>query len=165
MIHFALDASALVKRYHREPGSEVVQMLTDALLSDEPRRALISWPILAETLASLNRKKNAGFIPESIYHAARTRLLLDAREMNILSVTDLTIRDSLCLIEQHNLNASDALFLRQVLDWQAQLPEDNQVVMVASDQRLLRAAESEGLAVLDPEQSDPVNAKRFLITS
>ena len=162
MNHFALDASALVKRHHGEPGSDVVQVLTDTLLADEPRRALISWPVLAETLASLNRKKNVGLVPESAYQAVRTRLLLDGREMNILTVTDATIRDSLTLIERHNLNASDALFLRQVLDWQAQLLEDDRVVMVAADHRLLRAAEAEGLAGLDPEQSDLAGVKLFL---
>jgi len=162
MNHFALDASALVKRYHGEPGSDVVQVLTDALLADEQRRALVSWPVLAETLASLNRKKNVGLVPESVYQAVRTRLLLDVRGMNILAVTDAAIRDSLSLIEQHNLNASDALFLRQALDWQARLPESDRVMMVAADQRLLRAAEVEGLAALDPERSDLAGVKLFL---
>ena len=163
MNHFILDASALVKRYHNEAGAEIVQELTDTLLADEPRRALVSWSTLAETLAALNRKKNAEVISQSIYQAIKTRLLLEAREMNILSVTDTTIRDSLGLIEHHNINASDALFLRQALDWQAQLPEGDGVVMVAADQRLLRAAETEGLAMLDPEQSKVAAVKSFLI--
>ena len=153
MNHFALDASALVKRYHNEPGAKVVQKLTDALLATEPRRALISWPTLAETLAGLNRKKNAGTISESTYRAVRTRLLLEAREMNLLSVKDSIIRDSLGLIEDHNINASDALFLRQVLNWKTELPAGDSVVMVTADHRLLRAAEVERLAALDPEQS------------
>ncbi len=164
MKHFALDASALVKRYHDEPGSEIVQTLTENLLANEPRQALISWPVLAETLASLTRKKNSNAIPDSVYQAVRTRLLLDARQMTILVVTDLAIRDSINLIERHNLNASDALFLRQVLDWLAQLPEDDQVVVIAGDRRLLRAAEVEGLAGLDPEQSDPSDVKTLLTT-
>jgi predicted nucleic acid-binding protein len=163
MNHFALDASVLVKRYHNEPGAKVMQELTDALLANEPRCALISWSTLAETLAALNRKRNAEIISQSIYQAVKTRLLLEAREMNVLSVTDTTIRDSLGLIEHHNINASDALFLRQVLDWQAQLPEGDNVVVVAADHRLLRAAEAEGLAMLDPEQSKVTEVKSFLV--
>ena len=42
MNHFALDASALVKRYHNEPGAQVMQELTDELLADDPRRAMVS---------------------------------------------------------------------------------------------------------------------------
>ena len=67
-------------------------------------------------------------------------------------------------ISRHNLNASDALFLRQALDWLAQLPEDDQVVVIAGDRRLLRAAEVERLAGLDPEQSDPSDVKTLLTT-
>ncbi len=162
MNHFALDASALVKRYHNEPGAKVVQTLTDTLLADEPRHALVSWSTLAETLASLNRKRNAGIVSQNVYQAVRTRLLLEAREMNILTVTDTMIRDSLSLIERHNINASDALFLRQALDWQAQLPAGDNVVMVAADRRLLRAAEAEGLATLDPEQSNVAKVRPLL---
>jgi hypothetical protein len=42
MNHFALDASALVKQYHNEPGAQVMQELTDELLADDPRRAMVS---------------------------------------------------------------------------------------------------------------------------
>ena len=153
MNHFAIDASALIKRYHNESGTAVVQTLTDALLANEPRRAVISWPVLAETLASLNRKKNAAVISESVYKTVRFRLLLEAREMIVLTTTDVAVRDSLRFIEQHNLNAADALFLRQVLGWQAQLPKDDAIVLVAADRRLLRAAARDGLSVLDPEHS------------
>ena len=165
MNHFALDASALVKRYHNEPGAEVVQALTDAVLADDPRRALASWSTLAETLASLNRKRNDGILSQHLYQAVRTRLLLEVREMNILTVTDTAVRNSLSLIERYHINASDALFLRQALDWQAELPEGDHVVMVTADRRLLRAAEAEGLAILDPEQSEVAEAKLLLTSS
>lgn len=162
MNHFALDASALVRRYHNEPGAEVVQVLTDALLKKDVRLALISWPVLAEALAALNRKKNVGLIPQRIYRIVQRRLLTDARDMNILTTTDTAIRGSFHLIEHHNLNASDALFLHQAMGWQAQLPEEDNVVMVAADRRLVRAAEAEGLVTIDPERDNIANVKHFL---
>ncbi len=55
-----------------------------------------------------------------------------------------------------------ALWL-QALDWQAELPEGDNVVMVAADRRLLRAAEAEGLAALDPEQSRVAEIELFLV--
>jgi len=162
MNHFALGASALVKRYHNEAGAEIVQALTSTFLADDPRRVVVSWSTLAETLASLNRKKNAGMISQGAYRAIRNRLLLEVREMNILTVTDAAIRDSLSLIERHNINASDALFLRQALEWHAQLLEGDSVVMIAADRRLLRAAEVEGLVVLDPERSNITEVKSLV---
>jgi predicted nucleic acid-binding protein len=65
--------------------------------------------------------------------------------------------------QRHSVNASDALFLRQAPDWQTQLPEGDSVVMVAADHRLLRAAETEGLAMLDPEQGKVTEVKSFLV--
>ena len=48
------------------------------------------------------------------------------------------------------LNATDALILRSALDIAGEL---HSLILVASDRRLLRAAESEGLQVLNPEET------------
>ena len=54
------------------------------------------------------------------------------------------------------MNASDALYLRQTLDWQAAHDATNEpLVLVATDERLLRAAQVEGLQVLNPEIASP----------
>ena len=52
----------------------------------------------------------------------------------------------------HSLNSVDALVLRSALDIDIELrPDSNRLVLVSSDQRLNRAAESEGLLVFNPE--------------
>ena len=51
MHHFFFDASAFVKRYHQEPGSEVVNYLLDSFLGSAPARAIISSLILSETVS------------------------------------------------------------------------------------------------------------------
>jgi len=78
--YFFLDASALVKRYHQESGSDVVNRLLDELLASSPERVAIS-PL---------------------------------------------------------------------------------GLLVASDRRFLRAAEAEGLAVINPETADMAEAVTFL---
>ena len=56
------------------------------------------------------------------------------------------------LIETHSLNSVDAIVLRSALNIATQLRyTGNTLVLVASDQRLLRAARTEGLQVFNPE--------------
>ena len=56
------------------------------------------------------------------------------------------------LIETHSLNSVDAMVLRSALDIATELRNTgNRLVLVASDQRLLRAAQTEGLLVFNPE--------------
>ena len=69
-----------------------------------------------------------------------------------------TIADSLRLIEIYSLNATDAAILQVALDLAAELqPAADDLLLVTSDQRLLRAANAEGLKTFNPEiqsQSD-----------
>ncbi|MCE2401028.1 hypothetical protein J4G08_09100 [Candidatus Poribacteria bacterium] len=56
------------------------------------------------------------------------------------------------LIETHSLNSVDAMVLRSALDIATELRNTgNRLVLVASDQRLLRAAQTEELLVFNPE--------------
>jgi hypothetical protein len=55
------------------------------------------------------------------------------------------------LIVQHNINATDAQILKSCLDLQQRLPEEDQLVLLSSDKRLLRAAQNNNVSVLDPE--------------
>ncbi|MDE0683951.1 MAG: hypothetical protein OXI63_13625 [Candidatus Poribacteria bacterium] len=57
------------------------------------------------------------------------------------------------LIETYSLNSVDAMVLRSALDVAAERRNIGDVlVLVASDQRLLRAAHAEGLQIFNPEQ-------------
>lgn len=56
------------------------------------------------------------------------------------------------LIETHSLNSVDAIVLRSALDIAMELRSTGDtLVLVASDQRLLRAARTEGLQIFNPE--------------
>ena len=64
---------------------------------------------------------------------------------------------ALDLIEVHFINATDAIILRLALDLAKQLRAvGHDLVLVASDQRLLRAAQAEGLETFDPEAQSQV---------
>ncbi|RMF28457.1 MAG: PIN domain-containing protein [Chloroflexi bacterium] len=163
MHYFFLDASALVKRYHREAGSDVVNYLLDRLLARMPERLATSLLIISETVSVLTRQRNAGHIPNELFRRAVATVLLEARAMDLQSVDDGTILNSIPLISRHNINAADALHLHQALSLQHLLrPMGHTLVLLASDQRLLRAARHEGLLVLNPEEAAIEEAEEML---
>ena len=72
----------------------------------------------------------------------------------LFSVTDRVIPASVELIHRHNphnLNSTDAAVLMLLLE-HARAPAAPPCLLIASDQRLLRAAVAERLAALDPQQ-------------
>jgi len=161
--YFFVDASALAKRYHQEVGSDVVNYLLDELLDSAPGRGAISPLVLSETIAVLTRLRNAGRIPGSLFQRAIARVLLEARAMDLQSVDNDVILGSIPLISRHNINASDALYLHQALNLHRLLRVmGHELVLLASDRRLLRAAEKEGLAVFNPEEAKMADVEVFL---
>lgn len=163
MNYFFLDASALVKRYHQELGSDVVNHLLDELLASSPERVAISPLGLAETVSVLNRRKNEGRIPHQLFQLIVARLLLEARAVAVQSVDDDLILECIPFIMKHNINSADALYLHQALSLQHLLrPVEHDLVLVASDRRFLRAAEAEGLAVINPETAEMAEAATLL---
>ena len=153
MNYFFVDASAWVKHCYQEPGSVRVDELINRLLSSQPSRLLFSGLGLTETASIINRYHNARQIPRKTFQQSIAQLAKDAARMQSIPIDDKIIERSLPLLLRHNLNASDALYLQQILDWEVRNDSTNdRIVLVATDRRLLRAAEREGLKVLNPEQ-------------
>jgi predicted nucleic acid-binding protein len=147
-----LDASALAKRYVPEPGSSVIDHLFDRVPVD--RMTILSVG-LAEVAAVLIRKRNAGVISMTVCQAALADFWAEVGPMTAIRIIDVTgdlAERSSDLIDRHSINATDAILLRTALDLAATLrPAGDDVLVVASDQRLLRAARAEGLTTFDPE--------------
>ena len=90
MHYFFIDASVLVKRYHHESGSDVINHLLDTLFHSSPERIVITPLILNETISVLSRKHHVGSIPLDLYRKATARLLLETRPLNSQSTDDET---------------------------------------------------------------------------
>lgn len=72
--------------------------------------------------------------------------------------------DALALIAHHSLNATDAILLCSALDIAVNLRADgDDLVLVASDGRLLRAARAEGLIVFDPQTQTTADLDLLLV--
>jgi hypothetical protein len=71
--------------------------------------------------------------------------------------------DGVDLIEQYNLNASDAAILATYLDYsRAPSGPGPTAVLVASDRHLLAAARAEGMTTLNPETYPAADVGAFL---
>ena len=153
MYYFYLDASALVKRYTRESGSDKMLFL----FRNVPLARLSCLTIGAiEVFWICVRKRNDGRITDHQFERAvmhlRREVINNQSNFRKISVTDSLVWDSMDLIENHSLNSVDAMVLRSALDTATELRStDDRLVLVASDQRLLRAAHTEGLQIFNPE--------------
>ena len=146
------DASALVKRYSREDGTAFVN---EAFRLAPPAHRMCLSLGLLEVISVLVRKRNDGRLSEEQFRIAMAAFrgeVIDDETFSNLSVDDALILSASGLIEKHNLNATDAILLRSVLETQQTLQQaEGGILLLASDKRLVRAAKEEGVPVLDPE--------------
>lgn len=152
MIVVILDASALVKRYSPEDGSQLV----NALFSHVPIRQITCATLgILEVVSILVQKRNDGRLSPEAFAQAAVEINLEIVENDLFAATSLNddlILAAIEFVQKHNINASDALILRSVLNLQqAMAPERDQLVFWCCDKRLIRAAKVEGVTVFDPE--------------
>jgi predicted nucleic acid-binding protein len=153
LYYFYLDASALVKRYTRESGSDKMFFLFRNMSLARLRCLTIG---AMEVFWICVRKRNDGRITSHQFERAVTHLRREVintqSDFRKISVPDSLVWDSMRLIETHSLNSVDAMVLRSALDVATELRSSGDtLVLVASDQRLLRAARAEGLQIFNPE--------------
>lgn len=152
MVWFLFDASALAKRYAPEKGSPLVDHLLDTVAHT---RLWCLYLGIGEVIGVLVRKKNRGEMTVPMLDQALVDLdseVIHSAELRRIDTTEGDISTSWSLIRRHSINATDAILLRVALDQAAALRAGgDDLVLVASDKRLLDAARAEGLAAFDPE--------------
>jgi predicted nucleic acid-binding protein len=152
MTSFFLDASALAKRYSLETGSAHIDYLFDHVSYE---RLICLMLGVAEVASVLVRKRNSGLLSAIAFSQSMTNLvseIVDHDELNTLPIDNDLIAAAIPLIERYALNSTDAVVLRLALELATQLRADgHDLVLVAADQRLLRAAQAERLLSFDPE--------------
>ena len=153
MYYFYFDASALAKRYTEEVGSGKI----DFFFHNIPLARLSCLTIGAiEVFWICVRKRNDSRITSHQFERAVTHLTREVTnsqsDFRTISVPDSLVWNSMDLVETHSLNSVDAMVLCSALDAATELRRtEDTLVLVASDQRLLRAAGAEGLQVFNPE--------------
>ena len=151
MTDYYLEASALVKWYAEEPGSDCILRITDP---DSGNLILLAEITLAEVAAALAAKHRA---PRGISREERdralSRFLQGCDEHHLLVQVDRAVIDlAVELTQGHRLRGYDAVQLATALVTNAELvaQERPPLVFVAGDEDLLSAAEAEGLSTENP---------------
>ena len=162
--YFYLDASALAKRYALEIGTPVANYLFASQSHDNFLTLTVG---LAEVISILVRKRNAGKIAPAIFSQALLDFnaeIVNAAAVQKLVADNSLVMDALSLIIAHSINATDAVLLRSAIDLAAILRmHGDELILVASDQRLLRAAQTEGLLIFNPETQTIADLNALLI--
>jgi predicted nucleic acid-binding protein len=155
MNHFLLDASGLAKRYSHETGADRI----DHLFQQVPLTRLACLMLgAAEVVSVLVRRKNAGILPVIAFRQSMLNLrdeVIRGNAVMALATDNYLIETALPLIDRHAVNSTDAIVLQAALAFAHDLrAQGDDLVLVASDQRMLRAAGQEGLITFDPEVQD-----------
>ena len=141
MIYY-FDTSAIVKRYHREKGTERIDKIVDG--EDEIYFSTIG---IAETISALRRLKSSKMISKGQYERITGIFFNDMENRYVpIPFDDSNVMNAISLTERHDLRTLDALHLSTVLTI-----KDMEPVFVSSDRKLLKAAQEEGFTTLNPE--------------
>jgi uncharacterized protein len=144
------DSSALVKRHIPEVGSIWFQGLADPVAGNVITTARIS---MVEVYSALNRRIREATLDVTDYaHIVADFDALCAAQYTLLELTALMVERARRLVEHHPLRAYDVVHLASALTANdalaaAGLPP---LTFLSADDRLLNAAQMEGLATDNP---------------
>jgi len=145
---FYLDTSAIVKRYRREKGTEII----DQLLVDpgEADRFYTSFLSVLELTSAITRLSKAGELSKSVASELLARFHEDTeQQFRIWPVDDEIIGSAISMSKEHALRSADAIHLATAVTISSLLPGAN-TALVSSDRELIKAAEARHLVTIDP---------------
>jgi len=148
--HYYLDASALMKRYVEEVGSDWLRTI---IASGQPSLLFTSRMTIVEVISAFARRNRAGSLSSEDFAIVRDAFRGDClNEYQIMPPT-MTVIDLACaLLEQRPLRAYDATHLATALGAQQFLAAQGYppLTFLSADDRLNHAATAEGLEVDNP---------------
>jgi predicted nucleic acid-binding protein len=150
MADYYADSSALVKRHVHERGTIWFQSLTGPAAGNTIATAQVSE---VEVYSALNRRLRESHLSFPDYtQIADDFALICATEYKIIELTDAVIERSRLLLERHPLRAYDAIQLASALIANTTLQAAGfaPLTFLAADDRLLNAAQAEGLVTDNP---------------
>jgi len=141
MIYF--DSSALVKRYLREKGTELVKSIIGA--AEVVSTSKLTYP---ETLSAFARKLRAGEIEKKPFQVALEQFQDDWKRLLVIEFHDQLLDVIRALMQKYALKGADSVHLSSAL-WLEEALKEN-VTFITSDGNLLKAAEAENLKTINP---------------
>ncbi|ASJ13821.1 type II toxin-antitoxin system VapC family toxin [Thermococcus radiotolerans] len=131
------DTSALVKHYHIERGSSIVNELMENYV------VAISELAILEMTSALNRRFLSGELTKRKLEWVLERFYSDLENYVVVTISSETVSLATSLVLKHGLKTLDSLQLASALRI-----KDEASIFVTFDERLKNAAEKEGFTVL-----------------
>lgn len=145
------DSSGLAKRYVSEISSRWFSQIAD---TQSDNTIIISRLSISEIFSAFNRRRRELSLSQADYQ----KVIQDFEdccqtEYQIIEITEEVTEKSKELLEKYLLRASDSIQLASALLTDENLTQGNfpRLIFLASDQKLLDAANSENLQNDDPE--------------
>ena len=163
MIYFWLDANAIAKRYVVEKGTPNINYFFTGVSAE---RMICLFDSMDETRFVIVKKKNSGIISLSEFNQAIQKFeaeIVNSTEVVQVHATVDQKEAARQLIHDYPINSTDAYILQCALDKANELRADNDdLILVSSDEKLIKAAQNAGLLTFDPE-TDSQSVLRVLI--
>jgi predicted nucleic acid-binding protein len=145
------DSSALIKRHVVEIGSSWIKQ---EFIQSSGNNVITSKLSIAEVFSGLNRRRREASISAADYTKfSKDFAAVSKFQCELMDLTDEILLEAQRLLETYPLRAGDAIQLASALLVNAGLQSANlpALIFLASDARLLTAANSEGLQADDPQ--------------
>ncbi len=149
MIYHYLDASAWVKRYYQEIGSDWIHNF----FARNPTIACATLG-LVEVIATFARKHKGRQITDEQLQQILQTIQIDWENFIQIPLHELVISRSLSLATQFALRGADAIHLAAAEVLKTNVDAANTLILITSDQELKIAAQRLGIQTLDPEQEE-----------
>ena len=151
MSFYFLEATAFVKLFVREPGTDALIGMMEAA---EDNHKLISASTPLEIYAVIRRRERAGDIAQEDATSALSVLRLESARMVQQPLNPAVLEAARQLLDRTSLRWPDALQLGAALAARDMF-QGTEIMFVSSSATLLAAAASEGFKVLDPVKEAP----------
>lgn len=149
---YYLDASALVKRYVNESGSE---WLREIVASEQTLVLFTSRITVVEVISAFARRAREGTLSRADFTTVRDVFRADCLNDYQIMPPSVPVVDVACsLLEHHPLRAYDAIQLATALSADRFLAQEGypSLTFLSADQRLNNVAIDNELAMDDPNQ-------------
>lgn len=151
MSFYFLEATAFVKLFVREPGTDA---LIDMMEAAEDNRKLISASTPLEVYAVIRRRERGGDITPEDAASALSVLRLESARMVQQPLNPAVIEAARQLLDRSTLRWPDTLQLGAALAARDMF-QGTEITFVSASATLLAVAASEGFKVLDPVKDVP----------
>jgi len=151
---YFLDASALVKRYHPERGSDVVQRV----FADRNARCLLSDISIIEVHSAFARRVRMGEITPEDFQAAKAELAADigSGRLSVEAFGELDKAEAARLVERYGLSQELRTLDAMHVAVMKRVGTSRLQAVYCADRALCAVLTAEGFTVVNPEAPPPL---------